>query len=95
MFLPFYVTSLNISERTFLSFNLNSNFYVREKEANNPSSEVLKLSPKEFLNRHNIFKFGTNTITLPFLPNQISEVDISNSPLDFNTSQSLNFNFLL
>lgn len=95
MFLPFYVTSLNISERTFLSFNLNSNFYVREKETNNPSSEVLKLSPKEFLNRHNIFKFGTNTITLPFLPNQISEVDISNSPLDFNTSQSLNFNFLL
>ncbi len=86
LFLPFYIVSFELNTRKLVGFYLESNFY---KKVDN------KIVPKDFINRHNIFQFGTNTITLPFLPNQIQEVDISNSPLDFNTAQSLNFNFLL
>ncbi|WP_156930249.1 hypothetical protein [Mycoplasmopsis lipofaciens] len=82
LFLPLYISSFNKSTQ---NFTLDSHYFSYLNQ---------KWIPKFFINNHNVFDFRTKPITLPLFPEKIEELDITNSPIDFNTSNSLNFNYL-
>ncbi|PZV97718.1 hypothetical protein, partial [Metamycoplasma auris] len=83
LYLPFYL------ERTLdNSYAIKSNyFFFDDKEG--------EWKPKKnILNEHNAFLLHDKVIQMPIILEKINEVNISNSPLDFNTSNSHNFNYL-
>ncbi|PZV97719.1 hypothetical protein, partial [Metamycoplasma auris] len=83
-YLPFYLEK-TIDNDLYI---IKSNYFVFDKNSK-------KWSPKEnILNRNNVFQFHNKVIQMPIIPDKISEVNISNTPLDFNTSSSHNFNYL-
>ncbi|MDD1366394.1 hypothetical protein [Metamycoplasma hyosynoviae] len=85
LYLPFYLET----SQTSGVWNIKSNFYIFNSQKN-------IWEPKDnLLSNHNIFSFHTKLIALPILPEKISEINISNTPLDFNTSNSHNFNYLM
>ncbi|BDX52598.1 hypothetical protein JPM7_2050 [Metamycoplasma equirhinis] len=85
LFLPFYLEKTLIKN----TWRIKSNYFYFDNEKNE------WLPKNNILDQHNIFKFHNKLINMPILPEKISEINISNSPLDFNTDKSHNFNYLI
>ena len=91
IYLPFYFLVDGVKEKLVgddISFNIYSNYFNFDKEQ---GKWLLRKNP---LIENNIFNFASKTITLPTLPSKIEELNNSNTPVDFNTDKSLNFNYL-
>lgn len=87
LFLPFYVEIKGDEKNR--GYILRSNYFYFD-------NKIKKWIPKgDGLLNHNTFEFHSNAMTLPVLPNQIEETNITNSPIDFNSTQSQNFNYLM
>lgn len=91
IYLPFYFLVDGVKEKLVgddISFNIYSNYFNFDRDQ---GKWLLRKNP---LIENNIFNFSSKTITLPTLPSKIEELNNSNTPVDFNTDKSLNFNYL-
>ncbi|ACF07512.1 hypothetical protein [Metamycoplasma arthritidis] len=92
-YLPFFIQS---------SYKNNKNEYKRYKGSFVFKSHYFALNetgqwqPLKFdINKHNARFSKNKTLTFPLLPKVLEEVNISNTPVDFNTENSQNFKYLM